>query len=207
MYNNFFNNKKEELINFLNSKKYFDEIRYGEEKTLANYPEFKNDFDVVLEFIKKNRAEMKDIGEELQKNKIIILAMVKMNGCNLYNIPKKFKDDEEITLEAVKQSSIAIDFISDKFKNDEIFLLKCLKVNSYSFQYLPKDIKNNYKFQKEAIKISPKIIQYIKKQTPELVKIAIDNGLKKENSNLIKISEEEFENYMKENKKKAKNVN
>ncbi len=58
----------------------------------------------------------------------------------------------------------------------------------------------SYNLQKEFIKKEPELIKYVN-QTPEIVKLAIDSGLK--DKTVIKISKEKILNYIKSLNKKS----
>ena len=123
-----------------------------------------------------------------------VLSQIKQYGTALQFASEKLQDNEEIVKEAVSQNGYVLYYASEKLQNNEEIVLEAMKQNRRALTYASCNL------QKEFIKNQPELIQYVK-QTPELVKLAIDNGLKEKE--LIKISKEELFEYINSLNKKS----
>ena len=149
--------------------------------------------------MKLNKYE-KFFGDSAEKEKNIedwddfdfVLSKVKQNGLAL-KYASNFQDNEEIVKLAVQENGYALQFASN-FQDNEEIVKEAVKQYGYALAYASKNL------QKEFIKKQPELIKYVN-QTPELVKTAIDNGLK--DKILIKISKEELFEYINSLNKKS----
>jgi hypothetical protein len=149
-----------------------------------------NDFDFVLSQVKQDGYALQFASGRLQDNEDIVREAVKQNGLALCYASERLKDNEDIVKIAVKQNGWALRYASERLQDNEEIVREAVKQDGLALQFA------SYNLQKEFIKKQPELIEYVN-QTPELVKIAIDSGLKERNKNIIKISQEEFENYLK----------
>ena len=123
-----------------------------------------------------------------------VLSKVKQDGMALYYASNELKDNGEIVKIAVKQKGWALYYASEKLRDNEEIVKEAVKQNGFAFQFASENL------QKEFIKKQPELIKYVN-QTPELVKLAIDSGLK--DKTLIKISKEELLKYISSLNKKS----
>jgi hypothetical protein len=98
--------------------------------------EFRNDQEIVLEFLKNRRF----VSEELKNDKEFFMNAVKINGEWLNHGSLEFKNNKEVVLEAVKNNSKSIIYASESLLRDEVFLNDLYKnsndLNSERKEYL-----------------------------------------------------------------------
>ena len=145
-----------------------------------------NDFNFVLKQVQQKGLALKFVSN-FQDNEEIVKIAVQQDGWALCYASKRLKDNEEIVKEAVKQNGWGLEFASKRLKNNEKIVNEAVKQNGYALQFASCNL------QKEFIKKQPELIKYVK-QTPELVKLAIDSGLK--DNGLIYIPKEEILEYI-----------
>ena len=118
----------------------------------------KNDPEIILAGLKKDRSSLSAASEALHKDRDFILDCIKINGdCFGVITNDEFKNDREIVEQALdnlseevlKWDSVANGIasnISDELKKDRVIANKLLKANPYTISYFP-----HFDFTKEEI--------------------------------------------------------
>lgn len=106
-------------IEIKNNKNFIIKItkKYG--SVMQYLLELKQDKDVLLESIKKDKDALNYASDKLKNDKEVILEAVKINGLALYYASTYLKNDEEVVLEAIKNNPLSLYYAADCFKSNK----------------------------------------------------------------------------------------
>ena len=166
---------------------------------INNLPEkFKEDKDIIIITVKKNRYDknheneqfeyyngiitsqkqngfsLKYVSEKVKYNKVIILDAIINHNFSLEYVLKDLKNDKEIVLEAIKQNGYALEYVSEELKNDKEIVLEAIKQNGYALEYASENLKNDKKFMLDIVKKNRYILNYKSERLHDNKEILLD---------------------------------
>ena len=119
-----------------------------------------DDYDQVLEAVKRSGCALQFASEELKANETIVLEAVKQNRWALGYASKELRANETIVMEAVKQYGSLLECASEKLRGNETFIAECLyelyNLNKLQeikkfWEYVLEEIKEKYENQWEPL--------------------------------------------------------
>ena len=97
----------------------------------------------ALDIISEDGRELKNLPDQLKKDKEVVLKAVKTNGLALQYADDSLKKDKKFILEAVKQDGRVLDFADESLKKDKEFILELIKENENVLEYADESLKND----------------------------------------------------------------
>lgn len=156
-----------------------EKIRNGE---LTKLPfRFRNDRDVVIEFVKSNDYAAQYIPKKFLADKEIVIEMAKKNSHQLYYTPwwadvrvketklsKDLLDDEEIILEMIKYDVNCnfpehnlLALASNRLRTNQDFLLEIVAIDGMELGASSLEALLDEEFMRKAVKINGAVIKYL----------------------------------------------
>jgi hypothetical protein len=122
------------------------------------------DHDFILEAIKKNPFDVKDLPIEYQTDRVIAMEAVERNGIALKFLSEEFCEDQEIVMKAVSNQGNALMYASFNLKRDKQIILCAVKSHASSLNAVPKKLKEDREFILEILKQNGESYKYIQPQ-------------------------------------------
>jgi len=154
IYENHIKNEEEKLL-FENPENYYSEetgLDYTDYYLFfvkSNLPKInfsKKTKKEVLQIIEHDNSTLRDLPNNLGKNKDFILEVIKLcqhHILPLYYIDDIFKKDKEVVFEAIKQDERAFQFAHKDLKKDKDFILEVLNYRGDVLRYIDDSLKKD----------------------------------------------------------------
>jgi hypothetical protein len=140
-----------------NQKEVRDEIRKNikaDEEVSKRYRE------IVLEAVRKNFYELKNVSEELRGDRQVVMEAVKQNGVALQYASEELRGDRQVVMEAVKQDGRALQYASEGLRGDRQVVMDAVKQNAAALQYASEELRGDREFVMAAVKQNAAALQY-----------------------------------------------
>lgn len=152
--NNSINDKKEKNIFDIPENYFSEETGLQQEDyyyffVKSNLPKinFKNkNKREALKIIHGDVSAIKDLPENLAKNKNFILELIRLSEFTklpLYFLEDIYKKDKDIVYEAIKKTGNAFQFAHESLKKDRKFVLKVVEYDGYALKYVDQKLKKD----------------------------------------------------------------
>ena len=122
--------------------------------------EMRDDKDVVLEAVSKNRYALFYASERLRDDKEVVLEAVRYNENALDYASERLKDDKDVVLGAVKDFGNALFYASERLKDDKEVVLEAVQRHGYALKFVSKRLKDDKEVVLQAVKKYGNVLGY-----------------------------------------------
>jgi hypothetical protein len=144
----------------------------------ATSPALRNDRQIVLAALAKNKAAVEFASDELKDDWQFMLEVVKINFYSLHEASNRLKADPNFIFAAMKINTSSFLYASEGLKDNPTFILAAMKIHSYAISDASDRLKNDPDFMLKACKLDYIALHYASdtvKDDRDIVLVALDH--------------------------------
>ncbi|MGO0305516.1 DUF4116 domain-containing protein [Endozoicomonas acroporae] len=150
----------------------------GDGYILLNFPDLKNDREVVTTAVASYPSALAFAGRKFQADRELVKGAVRNDGESLEFASPELKDDEDIVLAAVENNGRALEYASPELKDDEDIVLAAVVNNGKALEYASERLKADRTIVTAAVKNFGCALFLADKQfrdDPDIVRLAVSD--------------------------------
>mmetsp|Transcript_66602 Transcript_66602/g.147527 ORF Transcript_66602/g.147527 Transcript_66602/m.147527 type:complete len:300 (-) Transcript_66602:115-1014(-) len=114
----------------------------------------------VLGDVESGWVELRDLNEDLRRNREVVIAAVRASGCALQHAPEELQDDREVVLAAVRTNGSALRHASEALKRDKEIVLAAVQTSALALRCAAEELWKDRDFTLNAVQVHGSALLY-----------------------------------------------